>query len=159
MNTSPELIGAPVKRVEDRRLLTGRGRYVADLALPGMLHAAFLRSPHPHARITRVDATAARGSAGVAAVFTGHDLREHARPIRAASRMAGYAATDMPPLAADKVRYAGEAVAAVVAESRYVAEDAIERIAVDYEPLEAITDARSATAAAARSFTRAPRAM
>src|SRR5215470_14780750 len=112
MSSQRELIGAAVPRVEDRRLLTGRGRYVADLVRPGMLHVAFLRSPHPHARITSVDTADAQRAPGVAAVFTARDLAGHARPIRAASRMAGYAATDMPPLAEDKVRYAGEAIAA-----------------------------------------------
>ncbi|HYU30622.1 MAG TPA: xanthine dehydrogenase family protein molybdopterin-binding subunit [Thermoanaerobaculia bacterium] len=148
METRPAtgLIGAPAKRVEDQRLLTGRGRYVADLVLPGMLHAAFLRSPHAHARILGIDTTAARASAGVVAVVTGDDLRDHARPIRALSRMAGYAATDMPALASRKVRFAGEAVAAVVGESRYAAEDGLDRITVDYEPLEPVIDPRAAMA-------------
>ncbi|HYB44482.1 MAG TPA: xanthine dehydrogenase family protein molybdopterin-binding subunit [Candidatus Methylomirabilis sp.] len=141
----PTLIGASVKRVEDRRLLTGRGRFVGDLVLPGMLHAAFLRSPHPHARIERVDAA----GSGAVAVFTAADLRPHVRPIRAASRMAGYAATDMPPLASEKVRYVGEAVAVVAAESRYAAEDAVERIAVDYSLLDAVAGPRSGAAAGA----------
>jgi aerobic carbon-monoxide dehydrogenase large subunit len=143
------LIGAPVKRVEDRRLLGGRGRYVADLVLPGMLHVAFLRSPHPHARILGIESAAARALPGVAAIVTAEDLREHARPIRAASRMAGYVATDMPPLASDKVRYCGEPIAAVVAESRYAAEDALERIVVEYDTLDPVTDARAAMAAGA----------
>jgi len=142
----PPLIGAPVKRREDERLLTGRGRFVADLIRPGMLHVAFLRSPHAHARILGVDTTAARASAGVAAAVTGDELRGHARPIRALSRMRGYAATEMPALASKKARYAGEAVAAVVAESRYAAEDALERISVDYEPLPSVAGPRAAMA-------------
>jgi len=140
------LIGAPVKRREDQRLLTGRGRFVADLVLPGMLHVAFLRSPHAHARILGIDTTAARACGGVAAVVTGEELRDHARPIRAQSRMRGYAATEMPALAPTRARYAGEAVAAVAAESRYAAEDALDRISVDYAPLAAVTDPRAAMA-------------
>jgi carbon-monoxide dehydrogenase large subunit len=143
---APPLIGAPVKRREDRRLLTGRGRFVADLTLPHALHAAFLRSPHAHARIRAIDRTTAASSAGVVAVFTAEDLREHARPIRALSRMRGYTVTEMPALAAEKTRYAGEAVAVVAAESRYAAEDALDRIAVDYAPLPAVTDPRAAMA-------------
>ena len=117
---------------------------MADLVRPGMLHAAFLRSPHAHARIRAIDAAAARSTPGVAAVLTGPDLRAEARPMRAASRMAGYTATEMPALALDKTRYGGEAVAVAVAQSRYEAEDALDRIAVDYEPLEAVVDPRRA---------------
>ena len=141
---APPLIGAPVKRREDRRFLTGRGRFVADLVAPGMLHAAFLRSPHAHARILGIETAAARASAGVIAVLTADDLRPHARPIRALSRMRGYTATEMPALASGKARYAGEAVAVVVAESRYRAEDALDRIVVDYAPLAVATDPRGA---------------
>jgi carbon-monoxide dehydrogenase large subunit len=144
-HAAPSLIGASIKRREDRRLLTGRGRFVADLTRPGMLHAAFLRSPHAHARILGIDSTAARAHEGVGGVFTVEDLRADARPIRALSRMRGYVVTEMPPLASGKVRYAGEAVAAVVAESRYAAEDALDRIVVDYAPLAAVTDPRAAT--------------
>jgi aerobic carbon-monoxide dehydrogenase large subunit len=146
-STSSALIGAPIKRVEDHRLLTGRGRYVGDVVLPGMLHVAFLRSPHPHARILRVDATRARAMRGVAAAVTAAELRGHAQPIRAASRMTGYVATDMPPLASDKVRYCGEPVVAVVADSRYEAEDALEQITVEYEPIAAVNDPRAGMAA------------
>ncbi len=143
---TPSLIGTPVKRREDERLLTGRGRFVADVVRPGMLHVAFLRSPHAHARILGIETGAARSSAGVVLVVTADDLRGHARPIRALSRMRGYTVTEMPPLAAGTVRYAGEAVAAVVAESRYAAEDATERIAVDWAPLAAVSDPRAAMA-------------
>jgi carbon-monoxide dehydrogenase large subunit len=145
---APSLIGAAVTRREDERLLTGRGRFVADLAPPGALHAAFLRSPHAHARLAGIDAAAARAAAGVAAVLTAEDLDGRVRPIRALSRMAGYTPTDMPALASGKVRYPGEAVAVAVADSRYTAEDALERIVVDYEPLEPVTDPRAAAAGA-----------
>jgi len=140
----PSLIGSPVKRREDERLLTGRGRFVADLVRPSMLHVAFLRSPHAHARIRAIETGAARSSTGVVAVLTADDMREDARPIRALSRMRGYTVTEMPALASGTARYAGEAVAAIVADSRYVAEDAAERIVVDYAPLHAVTDPRDA---------------
>jgi carbon-monoxide dehydrogenase large subunit len=130
-----------VRRVEDHRLVGGHGRYVADLTLPGMVQAAFVRSPHAHARILRVDGAAA----GVTWV-AGDELRSHARALRAESRMTGYRATDFPPLAVGTARYVGEAVAAVVAESRYAAEDALERVDVVYEPLPAVADARAAMA-------------
>jgi carbon-monoxide dehydrogenase large subunit len=141
------LIGVPVRRVEDERLLTGRGRYVADLVLPGMLHAAFLRSPHAHARIGAIDAARARAMAGVALCLTGRELAQDARPVRAESRMSGYHATDFPPLAVGKVRFAGEAVCAVVAASRYAAEDAAEAIEVAWEPLPVAGDPEAAARA------------
>jgi carbon-monoxide dehydrogenase large subunit len=143
---APSLIGAAVKRREDQRLLTGRGRFVADLARPGMLQAAFLRSPHAHARIRRIEMAAARAGPGVVAVLAAGDLRPHARPVRALSRLRGYAVTEMPALATGKARYAGEAVAVVVAEDRYAAEDAVDRIAIDWEPLAAVTAPRAAMA-------------
>src|SRR5262245_64209310 len=104
------LIGARVPRVEDTRLLGGHGRYVADLARPGLLHVAFVRSPHAHARIRGIDTTRARTLPGVIACVTGAELARHVRPVRAESRMRGYRATDYPALAHDKVRFAGEAV-------------------------------------------------
>jgi len=140
------MIGAPLPRVEDARLLSGQGRYVADLELPRMLHAAFLRSPHPHARIVAIDTRAARRAPGVVACLTGEDLVAHARPLRAPSRMRDYRATDFPALAIGKVRHAGEAVAVVVAADRYAAEDALELIAVEYEPLPVVADAGAARA-------------
>ena len=108
------LIGAPVRRVEDERLLTGRGRFVGDMVVPGMLHAAFLRSVHVHARLLSIDVTRNRAAAGIAACVTGEDLAPHARAVRAESRMKGYVATDFPALARGKVRFTGEAVAAVL---------------------------------------------
>ena len=140
------LIGAPVRRVEDARLLTGHGRFVADLVLPRMLHAAFLRSPHAHARIRDLDLSRARSAPGVAACLGADDLRPHSRPIRAESRMKGYRATDFPPLAVGKVRYAGEAVAVVVAESRYAAEDGVEQIDVRWEPLPVVAGVEAGAA-------------
>jgi carbon-monoxide dehydrogenase large subunit len=137
------LIGARVRRVEDARFLTGRGRFVGDLVLPRMLHAAFLRSPYAHARFRDLDLAPARSAPGVAACLGGAELRPHARPIRAESRMKGYRATDFPALAVGKVRYAGEAVAVVVGESRYAAEDAAELISVSWEPLPVVVGAEA----------------
>jgi len=134
------LVGARVPRVEDARLLSGQGRYVADLARPGLLHVAFLRSPHAHARLRRIDASRARALPGVVACLTGDELATQIRPVQAESRMRGYRATSYPALAHGKVRFAGEAVAAVVAESRYLAEDAAEEFIVDWEPLDPVQD-------------------
>ncbi len=144
--STPKLVGARVKRREDRRFLTGRGTYVDDYRSPGLLHVAFLRSPHAHAQLKHIETAAARAIPGVVAVVTGAELARMAKPVRAESRMSQYRATNFPPLAIDKVRYVGEAVAVVVAENRYLAEDALEDILVDYEPLPAVVDATAACA-------------
>jgi carbon-monoxide dehydrogenase large subunit len=135
MNLRPKIIGARIKRTEDPRLLTGLGSYVDDRQVPGLLHVAFRRSDHAHARIRAIDCTAARAAPGVAAAFTAADFAGVVKPLLATSRMAGYYATPIHPLACDKVRYVGEPVAGIVAENRYLAEDAAERIAIDFEPL------------------------
>src|SRR5439155_17249111 len=113
---TPKLVGARIKRREDRRLLTGQGAYADDHRPPGLLHAAFLRSPYAHARIAHLDPSAARARADVATVLTGAELARLVKPVRAASTMRDYKETSFPPLAVDKVRYVGEAVAVVVAE-------------------------------------------
>ncbi|WP_306296642.1 xanthine dehydrogenase family protein molybdopterin-binding subunit [Candidatus Entotheonella palauensis] len=143
---TPKLVGARVLRREDQRFLTGQGVYVDDYRPSGLLHAAFLRSPYAHARLGRIETANAQAMPGVVAVMTGADLARVAKPVRAKSRMSQYRETGFPPLALDKVRYVGEAVAVVVAESRYVAEDALEEIVVDYEPLAAVADAMAARA-------------
>ena len=140
------LIGASVRRVEDARLLQGQGRFVADLTLSRVLHVAFLRSPHAHARLVSVDTRPARTLPGVAACVTGDEIATHARPIRAESKMAGYHATEFPPLARGKVRFVGEAVVAVLAESRYVAEDALEAVDVRYAALPVVATPETAMA-------------
>lgn len=145
----PQLVGARVTRKEDARLLAGAGRYVADIKRHGMLHVAFRRSDHAHAAIRGVDASAARSCPGVVAVYTGEDIGRLVKPYRATSRMKSYQATVIPPVAVGKVRYVGEAVAAVVAESRYLAEDAAARVAVDLEPLPALVDPEAAAAVGA----------
>src|SRR4051794_21431162 len=148
-------VGTSVRRKEDRRLLTGAGRYVADLALPGMLHAAFVRCPHAHARIRALDAAPARALPGVVAVVDGATALARLGPlpsflwkvpgpiIREAVQPVVKVETE-PLMAIDRARFAGEAVAVVLAESRYLAEDAAERVAVDYEPLTAAVDVATA---------------
>jgi carbon-monoxide dehydrogenase large subunit len=145
----PKLFGARVKRVEDPRFLTGRARYVDDISLPGMLHAAFLRSPVAHGRIVSVDALQARRLDGVHAVVDGVELAGHCNPIAANSSLPGWQASVQPALAADRVRFVGEAVAVVVADDRYLAEDALEFIEVEYEPVRAVTSVDEALEASA----------
>jgi len=133
-------IGASMRRKEDPRLLTGRGKYAADFRLPGLLHAAVLRSPHPHARLGAIRAKAALGLPGVVAVLTAEDLGAIGRiPVRLGPRP-NIVACLQPPLARDTVRYVGEPVAVVVAESRYLAEDALDVIDVDYDPLPTVAN-------------------
>lgn len=141
--------GAAVRRREDPRFLRGEARYVDDVVLPGMLHAAFLRSPHAHARIRSLDATAARALPGVVRVFSHADLGPRLRPLPVfgaappglAARVAfDLRATPQFALCPGVARYVGEIVAMVVADSRARAEDAAERIVVDWEPLPAVVD-------------------
>jgi carbon-monoxide dehydrogenase large subunit len=131
----PKLVGQRVKRTEDRRLLTGAGEYVDDVPAPGTLHLAIRRSDMPHARIRGIDASGAFEVPGVVAVFDMSDLVEECEPAVPTSRMTDYYATPIWPLAKDKVRYVGEPVVAVLGESRYAAEDALEHVLIDYDPL------------------------
>jgi len=137
-------IGQAVTRIEDDRLLTGRGRYVDDLSFDGELHVSFVRSPHPHARIASVDATEAKAAEGVVMVLSGADLvAEGVAPFPASPALRGgkgQPQTTPPyfPLATDTARFVGQAVAAVVGESRAAAERAAALVAVDYEPLPAV---------------------
>ncbi len=140
----PKLIGARVARVEDLRLLTGRGTFVDDLHPPGHLHVAFHRSPHAHARIVAVDTARASTLPGVAAIIMAADLAGMVKPLRAPSKMPGYRMTTQYPLAHGKVRYVGEPVVAVVAASRALAEDAVAALALDYELLPAALDPHAA---------------
>ena len=137
--TRGKFVGARVARVEDDRFLTGQARYIGDMKVAGEHHVAFARSPHAHARVVSVDASRAREMTGVVAVLTAADLADVADLVDAMP-IEGLARTPQPVLAGDRVRFVGEAVAAVVAENRYLAEDAAEAVAVDYEPLEAIAD-------------------
>ena len=135
-----QYIGRPVLRREDRKLLKGRGQFVDDIELPRLAHVAFVRSPHAHATIRAIDTAAARAVPGVFAVLTGHDFDDVCQPMRVVVRLPGYRPTTRTALATDKARFAGDAVAVVVAESRYVAEDAADLVRVDYEPLPAVTE-------------------
>ena len=132
--------GTRVQRVEDARLLTGAGTFTDDITRPGMLHACFARSPYPRARIVSVDASAALALPGVRAVFTAQDLNGDV--VESWHSIAGKDVPDTPrpPLAAGEARFAGDPVALVVAESRYLAEDAVELVEIDYEPLPAVAD-------------------
>lgn len=138
-------VGSSVERPEDKRILTGSGTYIDDVKLPGMLHAAFLRSPMPHARIDSIDVSAAADLEGVIAVYTGADV-ENLKPEGAASAgpSFGRSPVTFTTLATDKVRLVGDPVAMVVAESRYIAEDALELIDVDYDPLPPVPDSTTA---------------
>ena len=143
--------GERIKRNEDPRLLTGQGLYVDDVDLPNMLHAAFVRSPYAHARIKNIDVAQALQREGVVAIYTANDLGDYWKP--------GPLLVSPPPVkdivfnektqvplarSGDKVKFAGEPVVMVLAESRYIAEDALADIQVDYEPLEAVVDLEKA---------------
>src|ERR1700733_6900520 len=132
--------GSRVSRVEDARLLTGTGTFVDDILRPGMLHACFVRSPHPRARILGIDATAALQLPGVQAVFTAADLNRDVREAWYTGTGNQVPDTPRPPLAEGEARFAGDPVALVVADSRYLAEDAAELVEVDYQPLPAVAD-------------------
>lgn len=141
-----KVVGAAVKRVEDKRILTGRGTYVDDLQLPDMLHATFVRSPHAHARITGVDTSAAEAAEGVVAVITGERMAELANPLNFAGNAEGLRTPVYPAIAVDRVRFVGEPVAMVIAASRYLAEDAADLVTVEYDPLPAVTNTTDAVA-------------
>jgi carbon-monoxide dehydrogenase large subunit len=137
--------GSSVRRKEDPRILTGRGNYIADVRLPGMTHAGFLRSPFPHARIRSIDASAAREAPGVVAVYTGSDMEAFVShgPLGVLA-MTGGGGPAFTMLATDKVRLVGDLVALVIAETRYLAEDACELIEVDYDELPPVATAEQA---------------
>jgi len=138
-------LGKSIKRVEDPRFIQGRGKYVANLKIPGMLHAAIKRSPYAHATINSVDTSAAEALEGVVAVYTGQQLVD----AGLGSLPCGFNPPDIlapphMPLAADRARHVGDGVAVVVAEDPYIAYDALDLIEVDYTPLDAVVDAKGA---------------
>src|SRR5215207_4455916 len=139
-STASRYSGTRVPRVEDTRLLTGHGTFVDDITRPGMLHACFVRSPFARALINGIDASAALALTGVHAVFTAADLNPDVRESWHAVTGKDIADTPRPPLAEGEAKFVGDPVALVVAENRYIAEDAIELVDVDYEPLPAIAD-------------------
>ncbi|HEY6317210.1 MAG TPA: xanthine dehydrogenase family protein molybdopterin-binding subunit [Acidimicrobiia bacterium] len=145
--TAGRFVGQAVRRREDPRLLTGQGSYVDDVVVPGMLHAAFVRSDLAHAGIARLDVDAARAVPGVRAVFTAADLNPHVRTMQPTMFQGDpppMPCAPLRPLAERDVRFVGDPIALVVAESRYLAEDAAELVEVDYEPLPAVVDAERA---------------
>lgn len=139
-------IGKPLARKEDKRLVTGQGRYLDDIVVPGALHVSFVRSPHAHARILGILADAARELPGVTGVFTGEDLDKWTNRLRLAPPIEGLHPTEIETLPIDKVRFHGDPVAVVVARDRYVAEDAAELVEVEYEVLPAIASLEGAFA-------------
>jgi len=140
-------IGAAVPRKEDRRMLLGRGRFTGDLTRPGLLHAAFARSPHAHARVGRIDGTAASQAPGVAGLFTAASLGHPC--LLAMLERDEFVPTGMPILAGDRVRFVGEPVAVVIADDAYRAEDAAELVEVEWDPLPAVASIETAGAAGA----------
>jgi carbon-monoxide dehydrogenase large subunit len=137
-------VGSRVPRVEDARLLTGRGTFVDDVSRPGLLHVCFVRSPFARARIEGIDATEALALPGVRAVLTADDLNGDVVELWYSTTGRG-PSTPLPPLASGEARFVGDPVALVVAEDRYVAEDAAELVEVDYEPLTPVVDYLTAT--------------
>ncbi len=146
---SSRIFGSGIRRREDPRLITGSATYTDDLKLPNMVHAVMLRSSHAHARITRIETSAAAAAPGVVAVYTGTDTEGALQPVPCAWLLpdAGLKIAPYPCIAKDVVRYTGDIVAVVVAERLYQAHDALELIEVDYEPLPAVTDPEQAAAA------------
>jgi len=152
-------IGSPVKRREDPALITGKGRYTDDFTLPGMTYAAIVRSPFAHARIGSIDPAAALAHPGVIAVYTGKDIvaSDAGGVIPTAWLLPDIKTPEHPILAVDRVRYVGDGVAVVIAESRAAARDAIDLVEVDYDPLEAVVDPKGAMEeGAAQLFEDAP---
>ena len=136
--------GSRIARVEDARLLTGQGTFVDDVTRPGMLHACFVRSPYPRARIGAIDASAALALPGVRAVFTAADLNPDVREQWFTMMGKNMPTTPLPPLAEGEARFVGDPVALVVAVSRAVAEDATELVHIDFDPLPPVVDYRDA---------------
>ena len=149
---STRYFGERITRNEDPRLLTGHALFVDDIDLPGMLHVAFLRSIHAHARIRSVDVLRARQRPGVIAVYTAEDLGDYWKPgpllvsPPPVKKLLAFHERCQVPLAKDKARYVGEPIVMVIAESRYIAEDALDDIDVDYEPLPVASDMEVALA-------------
>jgi aerobic carbon-monoxide dehydrogenase large subunit len=142
-------IGASLPRANAKRLVAGRGQYVDDVKLPRMLHAAVLRSPHAHARITRLDIAAAKTAPGVVRVITGADVAAMCKPyVGVLKHIKGMQSAPQLPLAVDVARWQGEPVVMVVATTRAQAEDALQLIEVDYQPLPAVTNIETALDAA-----------
>src|SRR5690242_20008073 len=144
-NTSGSVLGASILRREDARFLTGHGRYTDDITIPGTTHAAFVRSPHAHARIRAIDTTRAQSVRGVQAIFTGAQLASGGvNGIPTGWLLPDIKTPTHHPIAVDRVRHAGEPVAVVIADNPYVARDAAELVVVDYDALPAVVDTEGA---------------
>lgn len=143
-------LSQPIKRLEDKYLLTGNAKFIDDIELPGMLHAAFLRSDYAHARILKIDVSEARKRPGVVAIYTADDFGDFWKPgplqvpPPTAIPDSQFNARTLVPIAKGKIRFSGEPLAVVIAESRYIAEDAFDDIIVDVEPLPAVVDLEKA---------------
>jgi carbon-monoxide dehydrogenase large subunit len=149
MSATSELhVGQELRRKEDPRLITGRARYIDDITLPGVLWAAFVRSPEAHAKIVSIDASAARERRGVHAVFTGEDMSDLGGPLPMAWVPPGVEVNnpDHWPLARGAVKHVGDPVAVVIGEDRYAVVDAAEDVLVEYDPLPAVVDPEAAIA-------------
>ena len=138
------MVGARIKRREDPRLITGTATYVDDIRLHDMQHLVILRSPHAHARIRKIDASKALNLAGVLAVLTGEDISRLSDPLPTFGGVEDLKTPDHHPMAVEKVNHLGEGVAAVIANDRYIARDALDLIDVEYEPLPAVVDVEKA---------------
>ncbi|KPV52726.1 carbon monoxide dehydrogenase, partial [Kouleothrix aurantiaca] len=150
MTTVTKMVGQALKRREDPKLITGKGNFLDDIKLQGMAHAAILRSPYAHAKLNSIDTSKAKALPGVIAVFTGEDMMD-INPLPCAwqaGRVQNNANTPRA-LSAGKALFAGDGIAMVVAENRYIARDALDLIEVDYEPLPVVVDAKKATEAGA----------
>src|SRR5262245_63409915 len=150
-----KMMGAQVKRKEDPRLITGASTYTGDINMPGLHYVAFVRSPHAHARIGRIDASAVLKRPGIVAVVTGADLKSHYGPVPADGGSSeggdGQASIGRKhyPLAMERVRHVGEAIAAVIATTEALAVDGAADVVVDWEPLPAVSDPLEARKAGA----------
>ena len=142
-------IGQPLRRREDFKFITGKGRYVDDIKLPGMLHVAMLRSPHAHAVIKRIDLAAAKAAPGVRLALSGVDLAGKIGPMVPNWIMPGTKVPERSVVAIDRVRFVGECVALVVAQTQAMAYDAVGLIDVEYEALPAVVDEEQAIQAGA----------
>ena len=142
-NQTPDWVGQSIKRKEDARLVRGKGKFVDDIKLLGMLHLVFVRSPYAHAKITGVDVSEAEALPGVVCTLTGQEISKLIDPFFEIGPAPSNQILDYP-MAVDRARYQGEPVAAIIAETPAIAEDAAELVRVDYEPLEAVVDAEIA---------------
>ena len=137
-------VGRALKRVEDPRLIKGQATYTDDLRLPGLLHICFLRSPHAHAHVKRIETSAARAMPGVVAVLTGAEVNEHCGAVPCAAQIPDLKAPRHTVLAGERVYFVGHPVAVAIATDPYIARDAVDAIEVNYAPLPVVVDPQAA---------------